>query len=159
MRVNSAITFAMALLLMATCGNAQTAAGMAGVWKLDINASNSTGGMPTASTLTISESPGGVLRYEIRDVFDGRAQAPWAFEAGPESDERPVVPASFIDSVQTTHRRGRTSTLLLKKGATVVSEMTTELSEDGATLTVKSKATSPNGDTVTGTSIYRREPS
>ena len=151
------ITLPVAVVLMAAgMSGAQTGTSWTGTWTLDVMASHSTGGKPTASTLTISESAPGVLRYEIRDTFDGSPQAPWAFQAGPEGSETPVVPATFIDRIQTTRRDGRMSSLLLKRGSVVVSEMHMELSEDGRTLTVKSKATAPNGDTVSGTSIYHR---
>ena len=138
---------------------AQTTDSLVGKWAFDVSASTSTGGKPSASTLTISEVAPQTLKFEIRDTFDGRVQEPWGFLAGPEGTEQAVSPASFIDTVATTRRRGRSSSLVLKKGGTVVSEMTTEVSEDGLTLTVTSKASAPNGDSVTGTSIYRRLPS
>ena len=138
---------------------AQTTDPLVGKWALDVSASTSTGGKPTASTLTISEAAPQTLRFEIRDTFDGRVQEPWGFLAGPEGTERAVSPASFIDTVATTRRRGRSSSLVLKKGGAVVSDMTTDVSDDGSTLTVTSKASAPNGDSVTGTSIYRRLPS
>ena len=135
---------------------AAQASPLVGVWILDVPASSSTGGMPDASTLTISESTPGTLKFEIQDTFDGRPQPPYAFLSGPAGSEVAVSPATFIDSVATTRREQRFSSLVLKKAGTVVSEMSTELSDDGSTLTVKSKATAPNGDTVSGTSLYRR---
>ena len=138
---------------------AQIADPLVGVWVLDVSASTSTGGMPSASTLTITPSGSETLRFEIRDTFDGRAQQPWGFVAGRAGSETPVTPATFIDSVATTRRQERSSALILKKGGVAVSEMSTEVSEDGLTLVVTSKATAPNGDTVSGTSVYRRQPS
>lgn len=149
-----AVATLFAFLTAATAG-AQTPQ-LTGVWTLDVSASSSTGGMPGASTLTITEASPGTLKFEIQDTFDGRTQPPYAFLSGPAGSELPVIPATFIDSVTTTRRDTRTSALVLKKGGAVVSEMSTELSEDGLTLTVKSKATAPNGDTVSGTSVYRR---
>ncbi|AMY11862.1 hypothetical protein LuPra_05129 [Luteitalea pratensis] len=138
---------------------AQIADPLVGVWVLDVSASTSTGGMPSASTLTITPSGSETLRFEIRDTFDGRPQQPWGFVAGRSGSETPVTPATFIDSVATTRRQRRSSALILKKGGVAVSEMSTEVSEDGLTLVVTSKATAPNGDTVSGTSVYRRQPS
>jgi len=138
-------------------GVAQVPGQWIGVWRLDVSASSSTGGMPAASTLTISAAADDALRFEIRDVFDGRAQEPWGFVVGPEGSDVPVSPASFIDSVTTTRRRGRSLGLALKKTGAVVSEMTAEVAEDGGTLTIKSSARAPNGDSVSGTSIYRRQ--
>lgn len=137
---------------------AQTADPLVGVWALDVSASTSTGGMPTASTLTISEAASESLRFEIRDTFDGRPQPSWAFLVGRQGNDLPVSPATFIDSVATIRREERSIALVLKKDGAVVSEMTTEVSKDGLTLIVKSKATAPNGDTVSGTSVYRRKP-
>jgi len=146
-------------LLVQVLVAAQTADPLVGVWILDVSASTSTGGMPSASTLTITPSGSETLRFEIRDTVDGRAQQPWGFAAGRSGSETPVSPATFIDSVATIQRQQRSIVLVLKKGGVAVSEMSTEVSENGQRLVVTSKATASNGDTVSGTSVYRRQPS
>ena len=161
MQIHRRLGLALLIALVAPVwiGAAQGPGRWIGVWRLDVGASSSTGGMPAASTLTISVAADDALRFEIRDVSDGRAQEPWGFLVGTEGSDVPVSPASFFDSVTTTRRRGRSLGLTLKKTGAVVSEMTADVAEDGRTLTIKSSARTPNGDTVSGTSIYRRQPS
>ena len=148
---------AVAVLLMAASplvfGQPKTP--FVGVWKL-ATTSPAVESQPTAATLTITEAGNGV-RVEVRETFTGRPEQAWSFQSGGDSQDMPVTGLASIDSVKTISNGERSRTSVFSKSGKIVSESTADVSEDGRTLTIRTKGVGPSGEPVSRTSVYSRQ--
>jgi hypothetical protein len=130
-----------------------------GTWTLDPAASKGGSQPATAASLVIADLGEGRVRVQVHETLEGRPESTWSFEFGAIGRESPVVGVPDIDSVLTTATGERTSSGVFKKAGQIITEVQTEVSEDGRQLTVTSKARRPDGTSGTTTSVYRRQPS
>ena len=128
-----------------------------GTWKLNTKKSKYTG-MPMPKEMTVTYTPeGSGWRYAAKGTSATGQRMESGFTYVKDGEEIKTTGFPNWDSIVVNNATSDKASGIMKRGGKEVGTLTRIISEDGKTMTIRGKATTPDGKPVSYVSVYERE--
>jgi hypothetical protein len=142
-------------LLPSTTAQAEGRTTFVGMWAYNAKASTPTANTYAYRRIVISAAGTG-LTFRIEEALADGPEMRWGFTTLGDGTPAAVTGIAAIDTV-VANVEARSGVFQYRKGAAVIGNSSTEISEDGAVLTITSSRTAPDGTPVKARTVYRRQ--